>query len=47
MAKKNTQGIYYFEDGYNCWVHGLSAQEKRMEILKHGKIVKFIPTYYK
>ena len=46
MAKKHTQGIYYFEDGYNCWVRGMSATEKRWAIREHGRIVKFIPTYY-
>ena len=46
MAKKKTQGFYYFEDGYNCWYHGMSASEKKWEIRKHGKIVKFVPTNY-
>lgn len=44
MGRTKTQGWYTFEDGYVCWYHGLSAQEKRVEILKHGKIVRFIPT---
>jgi hypothetical protein len=45
MAKKNnTQGWYLFEDGYYCWYHGLSAQEKKIEIRQHGQIVKFTPT---
>ncbi len=44
MAKSKTRGWYVFEDGYTCWYHGLSAQEKKIEILKHGKIVKFAPT---
>lgn len=45
MAKKiKTQGWYTFEDGYTCWYHGMSGAEKRMEIYKHGKIVKFVPT---
>lgn len=44
MARIKTQGWYTFADGYHCWFHGLSAQEKKIEILKHGKIVKFVPT---
>lgn len=44
MAKSKTRGWYTFEDGYTCWVHGMSAQERKMEILKHGKIIKFVPT---
>lgn len=44
MAKNKTRGWYVFEDGYTCWVHGMSAQEKKIEIFKHGKIVKFTPT---
>ena len=44
MARTNTRGWYTFEDGYTCWVSGMSAQEKKMEIFKHGKIVKFVPT---
>lgn len=46
MAKKNTQGWYYFEDGTSQWVMGFSTQEKAREIRKHGKIIKFVPTYY-
>lgn len=44
--KKTTQGIYHFEDGTWAWFYGLSAQEKRNEVRKHGKVVKFEPTYY-
>lgn len=44
MAKSKTRGWYTFEDGYHCWYHGMSAAEKKMEIKKHGKIVKFTPT---
>lgn len=44
MARKNTKGWYTFEDGYVAWFHGLSAQEKKIEIFHHGKIVKFVPT---
>lgn len=40
MAIK-TQGWYTFADGYRCWFHGLSAQEKKTEIRKHGKIIRF------
>ena len=43
MASK-TRGWYTFEDGYSCWVNGFSAQEKRVEIRKHGKVVRFVPT---
>lgn len=43
MAKK-TQGWYYFADGYYAWYHGLSANEKKIEIKKHGVIIKFVPT---
>lgn len=31
---------YYFEDGTYTIVRKLSAQEKRIEVAKHGKIVK-------
>lgn len=44
MAKNKTRGWYTFEDGYTCWYYGLSASEKKIEILHHGKIVKFVPT---
>lgn len=43
MAKR-TQGWYTFEDGCMIWFHGLSAQEKKLEIKKHGKIIRFVPT---
>ena len=39
-----TRGWYTFSDGYEVWFNGLSGTEKRNEIRKHGKIVKFIPT---
>ncbi len=39
-----TRGWYYFEDGFTVWFNGLSIQEKRCEIRKHGKIIKFIHT---
>jgi len=41
--KNNTRGTYTFADGYTAWFNGLSAQEKRVEVWKHGKIVRFIP----
>jgi hypothetical protein len=44
MAKIKTQGWYIFADGYEAWYHGLSAQEKKIEIYKHGAIIKFEPT---
>lgn len=44
MAKNRTQGWYTFEDGHYGWYNGLSANEKKWEIFKHGKIVKFEPT---
>ena len=42
MAKR-TRGTYVFEDGHKVWYHGLSAQERKIEIFKHGKIIQFIP----
>ena len=44
MAKIKTQGWYTFADGYTAWYHGLSAQEKKVEIYKHGAITNFEPT---
>jgi len=41
---RNTRGWYWFEDGTQVWFNGLSAREKAVEIRKHGKIVKFLPT---
>lgn len=41
MAKNRTQGWYTFADGHKEWFSGLSAQEKKIEIRKHGAIVKF------
>lgn len=43
MARK-TQGWYWFEDGYMAWFHGLSKHERDNEILRHGCIVRFMPT---
>jgi len=39
-----TRGWYTYEDGFEHWVFGMSAAEKRNEIRKHGKIVRFINT---
>jgi len=36
-----SRGWYYFEDGYYGWFSGLSAMEKKVEVRKHGKILKF------
>lgn len=45
MTKANNYGKgfwYEFEDGTHGWVLGMSASEKRNEIRKHGKLVKWI-----
>ena len=42
--KNNTQGWYTFEDGTRAWFHGLNSQELKIEVHKHGKVVKFEPT---
>lgn len=45
MSKANNYGKgFYFEfaDGHHGWVLGMSAQEKRVEIRKHGKLVKWV-----
>lgn len=39
-----TRGWYTFADGYEVWFNGLSGNEKRNEIRKHGNIVKFVHT---
>jgi hypothetical protein len=44
MARIKSQGWYIFTDGTKEWFHGLSAQEKKVEIRKHGAIIKFIAT---
>lgn len=36
-----TRGWYTFADGYRAWFSGLSGTEKKWEIVRHGKIVKF------
>ena len=43
MAKIKSRGFYLFEDGAYIWFAGLSAQEKKIEIRKHGAVVRFIP----
>lgn len=43
-AMSKTRGWYLFEDGYEAWYNGMSASEKKREIFKHGKIVRFTPT---
>ncbi len=43
MKKTNTCGWYTFEDGFEAWYNGLGAREKKNLIMKHGKIVRFIP----
>ena len=44
MARTNTRGWYFFADGFQVWVNGFSKTEKRNYVMKHGTIVKFIPT---
>lgn len=44
MARTNTRGWYVFADGYRAWFHGLSAAEKKMEVRKHGAIIRFTHT---
>ena len=31
---------YYFEDGYKVCVRGFSRQELKVEVRKHGKLIK-------
>lgn len=45
MKAPKSQGWYTFEDGTRFWTYGLSAQEKKVEIRKHGKIISFIPEH--
>ena len=44
MAARKSQGYYTFADGTRIWFFGLSAQEKKIEVLKHGSIIKFEAT---
>lgn len=39
-GKRKMWTKYYFEDGTITIVRKLSANEKKWEILKHGKIIK-------
>ncbi len=42
-ANNYGKGFYYeFADGTRGWIMGLSAQEKKVEMVKHGKLVKWI-----
>ena len=43
MASR-TRGYYTFADGSVIWFSGLSASERKIEIIKHGAIVKFVRT---
>ena len=42
--KENSQGWETVADGTCTWVLGLSAQERKVEIRKHGKLVSFEAT---
>lgn len=44
MARTKTRGWYTFEDGTQAWFNGLSAREKKNQIIKHGRIIRFIYT---
>ena len=33
---------YTFEDGYKCCVRGFSENELKVEIAKHGKVVRVV-----
>lgn len=39
-----TRGWYWFADGFSAWFYGLSAQDKKREIAKHGAIIRFEAT---
>lgn len=41
MKAPKTQGWYTFADGYRGWFYGLGAQEKKVLIRDHGKIITF------
>lgn len=34
-------GWFTFADGYTCWCHGYNAQEMKLEVFKHGAVVRF------
>lgn len=43
--KRNNWGRgFYFEfaDGYSGWVLGFTTQERKVEIAKHGKLVRWV-----
>ena len=44
MKTPASRGWYIFEDGYQCWFSGLNGTEKKEEIRRHGKIMRFIHT---
>lgn len=39
-----TRGWYLFADGAEIWFNGLNTREKKIEIRKHGAIIRFMPT---
>ena len=39
-----TRGWYLFADGAEIWFNGLNTREKKIEIRKHGTIIRFMPT---
>ncbi len=44
--RRKTQGWYTFADGYMAWYNELSTKEQKIEIRKHGAIIKFQPTWH-
>jgi hypothetical protein len=44
MARTKTRGWYVFADGTQAWFNGLSAREKKVQIMKHGAIIRFMLT---
>lgn len=44
MSKTNNgRGWWFlFEDGYEMWALGMSAQEKKIEVRNHGKLIRKI-----
>lgn len=40
----NTTGWYWFQDGSVEWFYGMSKQERKVQEMKHGKIIRFKPT---
>ena len=41
MTKTNNGYYFEFEDGYHGWVYGMSAREKKIEIAKHGRLIRW------